>query len=168
MDEEMKELLAFETIHSKPVYTLAECVVAAPRDIEACDEHEYTTDPISEIKERFRKAVYLSDARKLEFLRLAAELSAKKAAWVEDVAFFPFRVFSSNGFVYLFEDGGEYHLVLPIELAEILRQVTEDANFSAINTKYAEMISYATALIELYGAYEMASFCGRMESAPQG
>ena len=80
MNEEMKNFYDYLTIRGEPVYTLAECAAAANQNKEPIDdEYEDMTDPITEIKERFRKAVYLCDETKLAFLRLAAELSEKKA-----------------------------------------------------------------------------------------
>lgn len=156
MDDETKELLAIGAICGKPVYTLVECITAASHDDVSSDGDSTETE--TEIMERFRKAVYMCDEPKLNFLRLAADLSEKKIAWVNDVALYPLRVFANNNFVYLFVDNGEYHLVLPVELAEILREVTAEKDFMVANARYLELTSYATALVELYGAYEIQHF----------
>ena len=101
MNEEMKDFFDYLTIHGEPVYTLAECVAAANQNKKPVDgEDEDISDPVTEVRERFRKAVYLCDGKKLAFLRHAAELSGTKAAWEEDVTHYPFRVFNQNDFVY--------------------------------------------------------------------
>lgn len=159
MNEEIKDFFDYLTIRGEPVYTLAECAAAVNQKKEPVDdEYEDMTDPITEIKERFRKAVYLCDETKLSFLRLAAELSEKKIRWENDVAHYPFRVFAHNDFVYLFEKDNSHYLVLPVELTEIFREVTADESFEGINAKNLALISYATALLELYGVYEIEQF----------
>ena len=166
MNEEMKKFWEFKTIHSEPVYTLAECIAASPYDTDV-DDDDYENDDYEDIsvddltsgiKERFQKAIYLCDEQQLAFLRFAAELSEKKAAWETDVAYYPFRVFCLNDFVYLFENNGDYYLVLPVELKDIFREITNDEGFSNVNGKNLELMFYATALLELYGAYEIQHF----------
>jgi len=159
MNEEMKKLYEFEAIIGEPVYTLAECVAADPRDREPVDEDaEDMYDPVEEIQERFKQSIYLCDARMLEFLRFAAEQSARRAAWEDNYTGTPFYMLWNNDFLYLFEDGGKYFLVFPDELAESFRQITEDPVFADINKKKIELKSYAAALLELYGAYEIEQF----------
>ncbi|MCL2814119.1 MAG: hypothetical protein FWD23_05915 [Oscillospiraceae bacterium] len=156
MNEEIMDLFDYLPIHGEPVYTLAECVAAANQNEEpAEDDYEDMTDPVTEIKERFRKAVYLCDEKKLGVFRRAAELSEKKAIWEEDIFPYPFWLFADNNFVYLYEKNDNYYLVLPVELIEIFREVTADEGFTDINAKNLELISYAAALLELYGAYEI-------------
>ena len=67
-------------------------------------------------------------------------------------------MFAHNDFVYLFEKDDSFYLVFPVELAEIFREVTADEDFAGANAKNLELISYATALLELYGAYEINHF----------
>ena len=156
MQDEIKVMFDYTAIGAEPIYVLEECVAALPDSVD--DDCEDVTEPVCEIKERFRKCLYLCNEEKLEFVRFAAELSAKKAVWNEKISYHPFNVFHSNGFVYLFSNDDKYYLALPDELAEIYREVTAEENFAVVNANNLELSTYANALLNLYGAYEIEQF----------
>ena len=97
MYEEIKKLFEHEAIIGEPVYTLAARVAADPRGREPADEDaEDMYDPVAKIKERFKQSIYLCDERMLEFLRFAAELSARRAVWEDNYTDTPFYKFWRN------------------------------------------------------------------------
>ena len=157
--EAFQKEFEYETINAAPAYTLAGCIAAAGRhEEEPGDDVEDSTDPIEEIKERFRKAVYLCDDEQLEFLRFAAELTDKKAPLGEAIGHQPFGVFYWNDFAYLFLWEDAYYLVMPEELATVYREVTAEETFAAVNARNRELTVYAAGLLQLYGAYEISWF----------
>ncbi|MCL2488761.1 MAG: hypothetical protein FWE80_08770 [Oscillospiraceae bacterium] len=160
MDDEMRELFEFETIEAAPVYSLAECITAAEQrcQAEVFDDAPDGADPIMEIKERFRSALYLCDAPEHAFLVLAVMITAKKEAWTENMYYGVFRVFAHNDFLYLFLWDEQYYLVLPEELIKIYHEVIAEESFAAVNARNLEMTDYAAALLNLYGAYEIEWF----------
>lgn len=160
MTEEMNEIFEFDTINAAPVYTLAECIAAAEqhRQAEVFEDAEDCSNPIEEIKERFRCALYLCGARERAFLAFAAEMTEKKTAWTENVKYYPFCLFARNYFVYLFLWDEQHYLVLPNELLAIYYEVIAEASFPAANALKLEMTDYAAALLNLYGAYEIKWF----------
>jgi len=160
MNKEMKELFELFAILSEPVYTLAEYFAIVNNRInnQVSNEYEESIDPIMEFKESFRKMVYFYDENKLAFLRFAAELSDKKGIWEPDVNSAPFELFIDFDFIYLFKKDENYYLVFPDELKELFREITSDKNFAGINTKLLEQKFYATALLELYGIYDIYQF----------
>ncbi len=154
-DADMMDLFEFDAIPTAPVYTLAECIAAkANHKAEFWEEFEDCTDPAEEIKKRFRSALPLCNAREQAFIKLMAELAENKAAWAQDVAYYPFRVFAQNDFAYLYLWNGQYHLVMPAELLAVYNEVISDENFTANNAQKLEMTDYAAAMLNLYGAYE--------------
>lgn len=157
--DEIKESFQDRIIYGEPVYSLAECVSAQNTDDEDTDgDSENHSNPVEEIKERFRTGLYLCDPSQLDFLRFAAELSEKKAAWEDNIAYQPFRVFFFNDFVYLFSHEDKYYLVLPEELAAMYREAALSKGFAAANAYMLELSDYAAALLQLYGAYEREQF----------
>ncbi len=160
VNDKMKEMFEFEAIQAAPVHSLAECVAAAEerRQKDASDDIGNGTNPIEEIKERFCSSLYLCNERERAFLALAAGTTEKKAAWAEEVNYYPYRVFAHNDFVYLFLWDEQYYLVLPDELLVIYNEVTSEASFPATNAQKLEMTDYANALLNLYGAYEIEWF----------
>jgi hypothetical protein len=157
--DEYSEFFEYDKIRSAPVYSLADCITAAGRyETEPDDNIEDTTDPVTEITERFRNSVYLLDDKQLDFLRFASNLTDNKVALNEAIGYQPFGVFRRNGFAYLFSWEGAYYLVVPEELVAIYREVTAAEGFAAANALKRELSVYAAGLLQLYGAYEISWF----------
>lgn len=152
--EEMREAFEHIAICAEPVYTLAECLSAAPDDDGGFD---LGADRVSAIKERFRTTLYLCDKEQLDFIRFVAELSASRAT-LDRVIYYPLHAFAHNGFLFVFSSGGGHYLVLPDELAAIFHEVIADADFAQVNAARLELKMYAGALINLYGAYEIEQY----------
>ena len=154
------DLFEDHILQGEPVYTLAECLAAKQKVKEAKYPDDETTaqDP-SEIRELFRKTLSYCDERALALIRHAEELSKQKAGTtLEAINYYPFWLFHNWAFIYLFENDGSFYLVLPEELAAIYHEVIADEDFAPANARNLELISYATALAELYGIFEIDQF----------
>jgi hypothetical protein len=150
--EEMAETYESFTIEAAPVYTLAACFAAKPDD-----DFDSTQTRAEGVMERFRKALYLCDDEQLDFVRFAIAQSESKAA-LTAACYYPLRCFVFDDSVFVFSHEGGYYLSLPTELREIFDEVLANQNYAAINAKNREMNTYAKALLNLYGAYEMDWF----------
>lgn len=152
--EEMAEEYEYIEICAQPVYTLSECLSAATDNDGGFD---YKADRLSFIKEHFCTSLFLCDNKQLDFIRFAAELSESRTP-LDRVIYYPLSAFADNDFIFVFSHGGQYYLVLPVELLEIFREVTADEDFAAINAEKLEFKMYVNALLNLYGAYEIDQF----------
>ena len=160
LNDRIKEMYESIAICTERVYSLSGCIEAAERRNEVIDNGmvDGYENPIADIAERFRTYIYLCNETELGFLRYAAELTEKKAAWEDNIEYYPSQVFLYNDLIYLFEDDDGYYLVLPDELAAIFREVTARKDFAAMNAYKLELSEYAAAMINLYGAYEISFF----------
>ena len=162
MMNDIKNMFEHLIINSKPVYYIEDCLTALgtqyPQTETDDTDNEEEIETKEDIAESFRTCVYLCNEEELAFLNFAVEMTEKKVAWEENVEYYPFSAFAFNNFAYLFSYGEGLYLVLPAELIDIYRQVTSEENFSQVNARNRALSDYATALCNLYGAYEMEQF----------
>ena len=160
MANDIKDIFDFIWIEQAPAYSLGDCIVAVkkqPRYLDDEDSEDYFGDTEG-LLERFRTAVYLCNEVELAFLQFAVEITESKLPWKDNVRFYPFRVFAFNHFMFVFHHENELHLVLPMELIVEYRKIIAAESFGQINTRNRDLYAYATALTNLYGAYEIEQF----------
>ncbi|MCL1881207.1 MAG: hypothetical protein FWF76_03425 [Oscillospiraceae bacterium] len=143
-----KDLMPFFEIHTvktKPVYTLIECItVPENKRISNLGINDDEFDGFAGgIKERFRAAVYLINQEERDFLDFAVGVTEKRAKLEESIEFRNFNVFSFNEYVFLFLHGEEYHLVMPVELIEIYREVVSEADYAEKNALNLDLYRYS-------------------------
>jgi len=152
----LEDYLAGTEVETVPAYDFAGCVALEHRAFEQEDLDDIPG--LTEvIKEQFRTALTLCDEELLSFARFAAEISADRKPIPVDMPH-GYWTFYKNGFVYLFSWEGSDYLVLPDELARVYNETLADADFPARNKHNLELASYATALLNLYGYYEIGQF----------
>ena len=156
MQESIHEMFDYQVIHEAPVYTLAECLAAEYRSAEHGEEEE--EESRKHLIEQFRICMNLFDEKDLDFLLMAEEMLKNRGAWQQNVAYQPFLTFWRLNLAYLFESGGEHHLVVPEELIAIYREVSAGERFAETLAENRERMAYADALTEIYGQYTIAQF----------
>ena len=156
--DEVKGMFESRVINAEPMYLLADCIAADEKRRAALDRDDEYKNPIEDIAERFHTYIFLCNEAELSFLRYAAELSEKKAAWGDNISYNPASWFISADLIYLFLWEDTYYLVLPDELAAIYRDAMLSSDFAAENAYKLELSDYAAALLNLYGAYEIEQF----------
>ena len=160
MIDTTEEMFDYVRIEAPPVYSLEECIAATKKQhphIEDENDEDYI-DSAEDLIKGFRTSVYLANEKELAFLQTAAELTKAKSPWKDDVRHYPFRVFGFNHFVFLFQYEDELHLVLPEELIEEYQKIIAEESFAETNSRNNELFTYAAALSNLYGIYEIEQF----------
>ena len=154
LSEFQKEMLQELAIDSKPAYSYDECMQL----FKGQSKGEEAFNEFDDAKKLFRELVYLCGEDELAFLQMVVELSEKKEPWQDDVKYYPFRAFAFNNFAFLFNYEDCFHLVMPSEFIEIYRLVIGGENFNESSNLNQEYHTYAEALCNLYGAYEIKQF----------
>ena len=160
MLDTIKEMFDYVWIEAPPVYSLEECIAATKKQHPNVDDEndEDYIESAEDLIEHFRTSLYLSNEKELAFLQTAAELTESRLPWKDNVRHYPFRVFGFNHLVFLFLHEDELHLVLPTELIAEYHKIIAEENFAEINARNNELFTYATALVNLYGTYEIEQF----------
>lgn len=149
MEREYLEKIA---VKSAPVYKLAEYLA-----LEAGNDSEINPEETEEIKEEFRKHIYFFTEAQMKFIDGLIEKTRNGGMILNDdeidlEGFYPYEYLS----VFLHED--KLYLGLPDELRDIYTEAIAEENFEVTRVNNREMIKYATALINLYGIYEIQQF----------
>ena len=151
MDKKYIESIAVEYV---PAYKLAECLSLKYKNTE---EKETAPERADEVTEEFKQHIYFFDEEQIKFMSDFIEKTQTGGLIVENdkidlAGLFPYDYF----FAYLHDD--KLYLVLPDELRDIYIETIAEDNFESIRKLNREMLKYAVALTNLYGAYEIEQF----------
>ncbi|MCL1803683.1 MAG: hypothetical protein FWG30_08625 [Eubacteriaceae bacterium] len=153
----MNEMLKSRAIKSEPIYSLEVCIL---QEADSLSDAELSNISalVEKRKEDFQcMLTSYSDKRLSGFLSDVAELSAKKLPFAENLPS-ALWVFYYDRYVYIFSHEDQIYCILPDELREIYENMGLENSLSGKALRTKEICGYASALLCLYGAYEIKHF----------
>ena len=163
----MDEMVLFESIKGEPKTGLMECLLYYKKDrlIAIAEEHKLAVNSKSTknriadeleplILKNFKKDLEYLQQHQIDFL---FKVKGTFPAEMDALKYGDYKTLVSLGYVYLFNFNEHIYPVIPNELSTMLSEAfAKELKLKSVHNQ--KLLSYAIALVNLYGVYEIEQF----------